>query len=317
MTIPNYQTLMLPVLRLCAERPRQIREITDEISRQYGLTEEERVEELPSGRGVTVIHSRVSWAKTYLKQASLVSQPRRGVVEATTEGRNLLASGITAINVTTLERYPDFVAFKARSRADAVPGEMDGNTSPIPFMIEQTSAGAPEEVIDRAVREFDTELLNDLLDRLRLADPTFFEKVVVDVMLAMGYGGTHRDAGRRLGRSGDGGVDGVINEDRLGLDRIYLQAKRHAADNVVGRPTIQAFVGALHGQSAHKGVFITTSSFSREASDYANSLGNMRVILIDGATLSGLMIDHDVGVRIQRTVALKRIDLDYFEDGET
>ena len=174
----------------------------------------------------------------------------------------------------------------------------------------------PETRIDRAVAVLDDDIREELLTRLRSVSPQFFERVVVDIMLAMGYGGTHRDAGRRLGRSGDGGVDGVISEDRLGLDRIYLQAKRNATDNVVGRPIIQAFVGALHGQSAHKGVFITTSSFSREASDYANSLGNMRVILIDGATLSGLMIDHDVGVRIQRTVALKRIDLDYFEDGE-
>ena len=317
MSIPDYQTLMLPVLRLSADRPRPIREITEEIAQQFGLSEKERSQELPSGKGTTVIYSRVSWAKTYLKQAGLVSQPRRGVVEATSAGRDLLASGVAAINNSVLETYPAFVEFKARSNSAGTqpvdPGEVlaaPANPS------DQTASASPEERIDQAAKELDADLRAELLGRLRQSDPAFLEKVVVQVMLAMGYGGSENDASRHLGRSGDGGVDGVINEDRLGLDRIYLQAKRYAADNTVGRPALQAFVGALHGQAAHKGVFITTSSFSREALDYARGLGNMRVILIDGAMLAGLMIEHDVGVRAHRTVTLKRLDLDYFEDGD-
>ena len=318
MAIPDYQTLMLPVLRLSAERPSQVREITEQISHHFGLSAEERRHELPSGKGVTVIHSRVGWAKTYLKQAGLIAQPRRGVVEATESGRALLATGITAISNTILERYPGFLAFKERSRPEADPADGTSATAipaaPAPAIAAPALAAAPEELIDSAAAEHHAELRGDLLTRLRQSDPAFFERVVVDVMLAMGYGGTHRDAGQRLGRSGDGGVDGVISEDRLGLDRIYLQAKRLAAENTVGRPMVQAFVGALHGQSAHKGVFIATSSFSRDALDYVRGLGNMRVILIDGAMLAALMIDHDVGVRIQRTVTLKRLDLDYCED---
>lgn len=317
MPIPDYQTLMQPVLVLCAERPRPIREITEAVAEQFGLSEAERCQELPSGKGVTVIHSRVGWAKTYLKQAGLVSQPRRGVVEATAAGRDLLASGVTAINNTMLERYPGFAEFQVRSRsaAGAADAADTGHASSLSSP-DTTVSAPPEELIDRAAAEHDTELRAELLARLHQSDPAFFETVVVDVMLAMGYGGTHRDAGRRLGRTGDGGVDGVINEDRLGLDRIYLQAKRLAREATVGRPLVQAFVGALHGQAAQKGVFITTSSFSRDALDYVRNLSNMRVILIDGATLAGLMIDHGVGVRSHRTVTLKRLDLDYFEDGD-
>lgn len=317
MSIPDYQTLMLPVLRLSADCPRSIREITAAVTQQFALTEEERRQELPSGRGVTVIQSRVSWAKTYLKQAGLVSQPRRGVVEATAAGRDLLASGVPTINNSMLEQYPGFVEFKARSSAGGAQAADAGGELAAPAIpSDPTVSASPEERIDQAAKELDADLRAELLDRLRQSHPAFLERVVVKVMLAMGYGGSENDASRHLGRSGDGGVDGVINEDRLGLDRIYLQAKRYAADNTVGRPALQAFVGALHGQAAHKGVFITTSSFSRDALDYARGLGNMRVILIDGAMLAGLMIEHDVGVRAHRTVTLKRLDLDYFEDGD-
>jgi len=307
MAIPDYQTLMLPVLRACATVPRQVREITAAVSAEFELSEDERQQELPSGRGVSVIHSRVGWAKTYLKQAGLLRQPKRGVVEITAEGLELLASGITGITGDVLDRYPSFVDFKSRSKS-----ESSGATAPT---LEQpvTAAATPEELIDRATADIEASLRQDLLARLLIADPRFFERVVVDVMLAMGYGGSHKDAGRRLGQSGDGGVDGVINEDRLGLDRIYLQAKRYAADVIIGRPMIQAFVGALHGQGALKGVFITTSSFSKEAREYARALGGMRVVLMDGDALARHMVAHDVGVRMQREVILKRLDEDYFE----
>lgn len=309
MAIPNVQAILMPLLRSCANGPRPIAEVEEHVANHFGLTAEERSLTRHSGR--RLFHTRFRNARGYLRDYGLVSTENWGVLEATQAGRRLIDTGVPEITFEMLVRAPGFITTNGGSPSSSDSLLEIGSVGDGEPMIEE-----PETRIDRAVAVLDDDIREELLTRLRSVSPQFFERVVVDIMLAMGYGGTHRDAGRRLGRSGDGGVDGVISEDRLGLDRIYLQAKRNAADNVVGRPIIQAFVGALHGQSAHKGVFITTSSFSREASDYANSLGNMRVILIDGATLSGLMIDHDVGVRIQRTVALKRIDLDYFEDGE-
>ncbi len=309
MNTPPVQALLLPILRACAAAPRAVRSVEDEVAQHFGLTDDDRRFAGPTGR--PLFHTRFRNARSYLKHSGLISKERHGTLHITTDGRRVLASGIDEITFEMLGQYPGFVALRHSSKQQAVP------TNEVEPPTEQEAADVdPEERLEAAAAELAQALRAHLIEKLRVSDPAFFEKVVVDVMLAMGYGGTHSDAGRRLGRSGDGGVDGVINEDRLGLDRIYLQAKRLAADSTIGRPMVQAFVGALHGQAAHKGVFITTSSFTRDALDYVRGLGNMRVILIDGATLAGLMIDHDVGVRPHRNVTLKRIDLDYFEDGD-
>jgi len=260
---------------------------------------------------VTVIHSRVGWAKTYLKQAGLVSQPRRGVVELTQRGRDLLASNPPVVNGDVLSRYPEFRAFKERSRPEAKP---DGSGLPEPDVDRlPTPAGSPDEQIDGLAAELEADLRSTLLSRIVAASPEFFEQLIVDLILAMGYGGSRADAGERIGRSGDGGLDGVIREDRLGLDQLYLQAKRYQPGNRIGVDAVRSFAGALNDVGAQKGVFITTSSFSPETMAYASRQQTKRIVLIDGERLTKLMVQFNVGVRVQRTVDIKRIDLEYFD----
>jgi restriction system protein len=300
MPIPDYQSAMLPLLRLAADgNEHPFREAVERLAEQFQLTDAERAELLPSGTA-HVFASRVGWARTYLKQAGLLAAPRRGVFRITPEGNAILKSNPTKVDNTLLNQFEAFRAFRQRGRTDE-----DAVAQPA-MVAEQT----PEEAMATAHQRLRKELEADLLEQVKAASPAFFERLVVDLLVAMGYGGSRQDAGRAIGKSGDGGIDGMIKEDRLGLDVIYVQAKRWEA--VVGRPEVQKFAGALQGQRAGKGVFITTSSYSKDAIEYASVIAT-KIILIDGATLVSLMVDHNVAVTTVGTYALKRIDTDYFE----
>lgn len=308
MPIPDYQTLMLPVLRLAAERERRVADVFDRVADDLGLSPEEREEMLPSGRQ-RLLHNRIHWAKFYMSKAGLIDAPARGRFIATEAGRILLAEHPQRVDVNLLMRFPKFREFYRKDGASTEEPTMPAAMLPI----EVTST--PQERIDTAYQEFHAALAKDLLERIARNTPTFFEKLIVDLLVAMGYGGSHRNAAKQLGGSGDGGVDGVINEDRLGLDRVYVQAKRYAPGSAVGRPDVQGFVGSLVGLGATKGVFVTTSTFSSGAQDFTKHL-SQRVILIDGKALADLMIEHGVGIRTVQTLALARLDEDFFAEDE-
>ena len=246
------------------------------------------------------VSNRVGWARTYLKQAGLLVSPKRGVFRITQAGLDLLQSNPTKVDNSTLEKYPAFIDFKSRRREAT-------NDQP-----EVLSSETPEDALASAYKKLRIDVESELLDIVKTASPSFFERLVVDLLVKMGYGGNRQDAASAVGKSGDGGIDGIINEDRLGLDVIYIQAKRW--DGTVGRPEIQKFAGALQGQRAKKGIFITTSSFSSEAIDYTKFI-DTRIILIDGAQLVKFMVDLNVGVSSAGTYEVKKIDSDYFEEG--
>jgi len=303
---------MLPVLRHCADRLWPMRDLISRISDDLKLSPAERSERLPSG-GATIIASRVGWARTYLKQAGLVEQPKRGLVQATERGRQVLAQKPVKIDGALLLRFEEFRAFQKRTKPN---GSAPQGPAPATPAFTAT-ASTPEEQIAEASQNLDAAVRDALLARVLEGSPAFFEKLILDLLLAMGYGGSRADAGEQLGGTGDGGVDGVIREDQLGLDRVYLQAKRYQPGNTVGSGAVQAFIGALVGQGAQKGVLITTSTFSKAALDAAQSSGSLRLVLLDGDALTKLMVRFNVGVRVARTVEIKRVDLDYFEDSET
>ncbi|ODT47767.1 restriction endonuclease [Devosia sp. 63-57] len=308
MAIPDYQTLMLPVLVLASEGEQRVGDITDRIASQFGLTEAEREQLLPSGRQ-RILHNRIHWAKFYMSKAGLISSPARGRFVATEAGKALLATNPAKIDVALLMREPTFREFyrnETGAEAVATSATVNAGTSDL-------AEATPEEQIETAYQSVQAALRADLLERIIQNSPSFFEQLIVDLLVAMGYGGSHKNAAAQLGRSGDGGVDGVINEDRLGLDRVYVQAKRYAEGNTVGRPDIQAFVGSLVGLGATKGVFVTTSSFSQQARDFVRHL-SQRVVLLDGNDLTGLMIEHNVGVRVSRAIEFKRLDEDFFAE---
>ena len=303
MTIPDYQTIMLPLLRLAEEGTEHpFREAVERLADEFTLTDAERTELLPSGTA-HVFASRVGWARTYLKQAGLLSAPKRGVFKITAEGVGLLATKPARVDNNLLNQYEAFRAFRARGKAEEEQAVQPVASVPA---AEQT----PEDAMALAYQRVRKELETELLEQIKSASPAFFERLVVDLLVAMGYGGSRQDAGRAIGKSGDGGIDGMIKEDRLGLDVIYIQAKRW--DGVVGRPEIQKFAGALQGQRASKGVFITTSAYTKEAVEYANVI-SAKIILIDGETLAALMVDHNVGVSTVGMYELKKVDADYFE----
>ncbi len=305
MTIPDYQTLMLPVLKLAADgKEHKFSQAVEELADAFRLTTEERNELLPSG-SQAVFNNRVGWARSYLKQAGLLASPKRGFFTITQNGTELLAKNPTRINASILEKYPEFIEFKNRKKDKS---ESESEIVP-PF--EQESTLTPEDALASAYNKLRSALESEILSSVKEASPSFFERVVVDLLVKMGYGGNRQDAGRALGKSGDGGIDGIINEDRLGLDVIYIQAKRW--EGVVGRPEIQKFAGALQGQRARKGVFITTSSFTKEAKEYA-SIIDSKIILIDGEHLSKLMAEHNVGVSTVGHYEVKKLDSDYFDN---
>jgi restriction system protein len=315
MAIPDFDTLLLAVLRQCAAGPKHIRRIIADLSDEFGLTEVERQQTTRSGRDF-VMALRSHWAKTFLKQAALVSQPSRGLVELTDRGRTVLANPPERIDERFLEQFPEFLAFKARSRADTRTGEADASQSVPPVAPALSVPLAPDEQITQAAGLIEAELRGTLLAAVLEMSPRFFEQLIIDLLLAMGYGGAQEQSGSRLGRSGDGGIDGVIREDVLGLDRIHLQAKRYRADNRIGVEAIRAFAGALDGSGSRKGVFITTSAFSTEAVAYAQRQQSKRIELIDGEQLTRLMVRYSVGTRVSQTVVIKKIDQDYFVESE-
>jgi restriction system protein len=309
MSIPDYQTLMRPVLESVREGEKSIRTIIDELSERFELTPEEREVMLPSGR-ITLIASRVHWAKTYVKQAGLVDQPKRAVVRLTPRGRDLLASHRGPLSNDVLRQFPEFVEFQHR-RSEEV-GTTDSSSGDLVGRVADDAFISPEELIGDASRELHAALASELLERVRRLDATLFEQLIIELVVAMGYGGSRPEAARRLGRSGDNGVDGVIDQDALGLDQIYVQAKRYKEGSLVGPSDIRDFFGSLDLKKATKGLFVTASSFTVSARNTASQLGR-RIVLIDGEELARLMIRHSVGCRTRQVVEIKQVDDEFFE----
>jgi restriction system protein len=308
MAIPDYQTIMLPLLRLASDgREHSSREAMDRLGEHFRLTSAERKELLSSGQ--QMFDNRVGWATTYMKKAGLLEATRRSHFRITKRGADLLATKPPAIDSKYLERYPEFLEFKARRNVPERPDAPAGLT--IASGAVSVDTETPEDAIESAYQRLRNGLASDLLQQILGCSPAFFERLVVDLLVKMGYGGSRRDAGQAIGKSGDGGIDGIIKEDRLGLDVIYIQAKRW--QDTVGRPEIQKFVGALQGLRARKGIFITTSIFSNEATQYAGMVEN-KVVLIDGQQLATFMIDHGVGVSPVASYEIKRVDTDYFTE---
>lgn len=303
MPVPDFQTLMLPLLRIAADgKERSVSEVREQLAEEFGLSEEERSQLLPSGRQ-PVFANRVAWAKVYLQQAGLLFSVRRGHFQISPRGLQILQNPPEKIDIRFLGQFPEFVEFRT-------PREKSQDESTISTVEDQESE-TPEETLEESYQKIRGGLISELLAKIKDGTPQFFEKLVVELLIKMGYGGSRREAGQTIGRSGDEGIDGIISEDRLGLDMIYLQAKKW--EGTVGRPEIQKFVGALHGKRAKKGVFLTTGNFSSEASNYAEHI-DPKVVLIDGRQLAELMIDFDVGVTAIATYQIKRVDTDYFSE---
>lgn len=297
MAIPDYQSIMLPLLKLVADKQEyKMRDVTATLADQFDLSDEERKVLIPSGTQA-LFYNRVGWARTYLVKAGLLETPRRGYIAITESGLKLLAEKPTEINNKLLKRYPAFRDFQS------VPPDKKPPDKP--------AIQTPEELIEEGYQTIRDNLAAELLAEVKASSPQFFERLVVELLVKMGYGGSRKDAGEAIGKSGDEGIDGIIKEDRLGLDVIYIQAKRW--ENNVAPAEIQKFVGALHGKKANKGVFITTSSFSKNAWEYASNVGT-NVILIDGNQLAQLMIDFNVGVSSVSSYEIKKLDSDYFID---
>jgi len=300
MAIPDYQSLMLPTLRHYSDgQEHSSRDAVEALAKVLKLSAEDRKEMLPSGQQ-EVFDNRIGWARTYMKKAGLLDSPRRGYNKITKRGLDVLKTNPERIDIKFLKQYKEFQTFQSlRHSIDDAEQEQE--------MSEKT----PEELLESAYQRIRADLATDILQRMKSCSPKFFERLVVEVIVKMGYGGNRFDAGRAIGRSGDGGIDGIIKEDKLGLDTIYIQAKRW--ENTVGRPEVQKFVGALTGQRAKKGLFIITSNFTEEAHIYVSGI-DPKIVLIDGETLAQHMIDHGVGVSIVGIFELKRIDSDYFTE---
>lgn len=306
MSIPNYQEAMLPVLlNLKNDNPVRISEIVRLICDALNLTQDERDRMLPSGAS-TIIHNRVNWAITYLLKAGLIERVKTGTYHITERGLKVLSSKPKLVDNSTLRQFKEFNDWINKSKNKKL--NIGNETVPsIPISVD--SEETPDELFNSSYKLYRSRLATEISDVIKLCSPQFFEKLVVELLVKMGYGGSMEDAGQAVGRSNDGGIDGIIKEDRLGLDVIYLQAKRW--ENSVSRPEIQKFAGALQGKRARKGVFITTSTYTKEAREFVSHIEN-KIILIDGDELAEFMIDHDVGVSIETTYVIKRIDSDYF-----
>ncbi|MBN2717061.1 MAG: restriction endonuclease [Deltaproteobacteria bacterium] len=307
MSMPDFQMIFRPLLELASDgKEHSLSEAYEYIADHFKMTDEERTEMLPSGRQ-KMINNRVGWSRTYLAKALLMESPKRGVFVITQRGRDFLKEVSGDFKVKDLYRFDDFRRFHSYNQD----GKAESSNAQ-PEEEDVVSSTTPEEDLESAYQSLHDSLSSDLLDQVLGCTPAFFEQLVVDLLVKMGYGGSRKEAGKATKISADGGIDGIINEDRLGLDSIYIQAKRWK-DNVVGRPEIQKFAGALQGFRAKKGVFITTSSFSSEAWEYTRMIDS-RIVLIDGQRLTELMIEHDVGVAQVITYSVKRIDADYFEE---
>jgi restriction system protein len=312
MSVPDYQTIMLPLLKCAATGEVNIRDCMARLADEFSLSEDDRAQLLPSGRQ-TLFYNRVQWAKTYLVQAGLLEMTKRAHFRASEAGKKALSLGLQRIDNRFLDQYEAFRAFKSRKATEE--GEVLPPSS-ASEAVGELPTETPEERIDDAAAEIVGELRAQLLQQIMGATPAFFERLIIDLLLAMGYGGSRAEAGRQLGKSHDGGIDGVINEDALGLGMIYLQAKKYASDNTVTEDAVRGFSGALLRHGSSKGVFVTTSRFSSSAKNFALEVRQQRLVLIDGEQLTRLMIKHGVGVRTERVIELKKLDLDYFEEEE-
>lgn len=305
--IPHFQELTRPVLEAASQGEVKIGELVEELADRFGLTREEREALIPSG-GQTLLANRAHWAKTYLTQAGLLQRTGRGRFVITEDGRRALQSAPSRIDVEFLKRFPSFREFQSRSRSDSE-GRTDDETEP---NSNGSASLTPDEAMRAAQQRLEQALAAELLERILASPPEFFERMVVKLLSGMGYGGSVAEAARALGRSGDGGVDGVIDQDALGLDRVYVQAKRYAADNSVGPGAVRDFFGSLDRFKATKGLFVTTSSFTQSARETSEYLSK-RIVLIDGAQLTKLMIRYNVGCRVEETLFIKKLDEEFFE----
>ena len=306
MAFPDYQSTMLPLLRLASDGKEHVRrDAISALADEFKLSQEERTELLPSGRQA-IFHNRVGWAVTYLSKAKVLIRTGRGKFQITDRGTDLLKKHPDRIDVEVLSQFSEFVEF----RNSSLKSESDNS-------LNQTTTESvedpldPEETLEASYHKLRYALVQEILERILSCSPAFFETLVIDLLVAMGYGGSRKDAGKAIGRTGDDGIDGIIKEDKLGMDIIYVQAKRWQSS--VGRPVVQAFAGSLEGYRARKGVLITTSQFSSDAKEYINRIGK-RIVLIDGEHLANLMLDHGVGVTEVNRYSIKKIDFDYFDE---
>jgi restriction system protein len=300
--IPDYQSLMLPLLKLVSDKKEHnYRDIIEKLALEFNITDQERKELLASGNQA-IFDNRVGWAKTYLKKAGLLESPKRATFIITDKGIQTLNTNPDRIDAKYLRQFPSFLEFQNINRND-------NDTDEIVQV--EISAQTPEENLDKAYQRIRKSLASELLNKVVELSPTFFERLVVELLVKMGYGGSIKDAGKAIGKSGDEGIDGTIKEDKLGLDIIYVQAKRWKPGNVIGRPELHKFVGALAGQGAKKGIFITTSNFTKEALEYTPK-NETKIVLIDGEQLAQLMIDYNLGCTSQQIYEIKKIDSDYF-----
>jgi restriction system protein len=302
MPIPDYETLMLPVLKLARDgNEHLLKEATEFIIKKYNLTEQEQKQLLPSGTQ-RVIVNRVGWATTYMKKCKLLKSTKRGCFEITERGIEVLNQSPSKIDSHFLQIFPEYHEFKKKKRK---------TRKKIDKSLEMDKSRTPEEILGQVYEELNQSLVEELISKIKDSSPSFFEVLVIDLLVRMGYGGSRKDAGQAVGRSGDEGIDGIIKEDKLGLDAIYIQAKKW--ENNISRPEVQKFAGALQGKRAKKGIFITTSSFTKEAEQFASSIDS-KIILIDGERLAQLMIEHNVGVSTTSSYEVKKIDIDYFNE---
>jgi restriction system protein len=311
MTIPDFQSIMLPLLiQTKDDKEHTLRDMIDILSKEFNLSEQDRETLLPSGRQLR-FDNRVGWAVFYLRKAQLLMTPERGKIKITSRGLDVIKQTPDLIDIRYLTKFKEFQEFRNSKGTDLASTSIEEGLTREDTTIKETQT--PEEAMDTAHQSLQQALSSEILSTINNCSPSFFEKLVIDLLVKMGYGGTRLDAGKAIGKSGDEGIDGIINEDRLGLDVIYVQAKRWNQDSVIGRPEIHKFAGALLGQRAKKGVFITTANFTKDARDYASKIES-KIILIDGTSLCQLMIDYNVGVNLVTTYELKRLDSDYFSE---
>ena len=302
--IPTYQDLMRPVLQYAENGEVNIRDAVIALSKEFDLSDEEKTARIPSGQQTTIAN-RTHWARSYLKQAGLVRNTKRGHYELTSRGRTALAEP-SSVNIDRkyLTQFDEFKEFQARG-TDKMTHIVNEDTPDV-------DNDTPDETLRSALKQLNNALASELLDQVRDCDPAFFEALIIDLFVTMGYGKSADASARALGQSGDNGVDGVIDQDALGVDQIYLQAKRYKAENSIGSGAIRDFFGALNLKRASKGIFVTTSSFTKSATATAENLSS-RIVLIDGPTLADLMIKYGVGCRTEETLSLKKLDIGYFE----
>ncbi len=303
--IPDYQTLMLPVLKSCAQGEMITSDVIEALAIEFQLTQEEKEQLLPSGKQST-FSNRIHWSKGYLKQAGLLSYPARSHFVLTEDGRKVLESNPDRIDNKFLEQFEAFQEFRSRK------GTQSSNVSSEREIILPSEDATPDELLRSSHKAIGDALAADLLGRVRDASPQFFEELIVELLIGMGYGGTSENAGKAIGKSGDDGVDGVIDQDPLGVDQIYIQAKRYAEGNNIGAGAIRDFFGALNLKKAQKGIFFTSSAFTSSAIQTASDLG-VRIVLIDGLRLAKLMIRYNIGCRDEEVIHLKKIDEEFFD----